>query len=154
MDGSGLREGDYAGLCALQSCYGIIAVTRREGKLWLVVRTAQQGEKTTQPENNDGESKKPESETEWAAIPLKEQQARLKLEVDFTGMKDTATFYYWKNDENARKSFSGRWEKVGPDHKLYFKLDHFVGCRFGLVFYSTLEAGGTASYREFQYRKR
>ena len=154
VDGSGLHEGDFAGLCALQGCYGMIALTRREGKLYLVVRTARQGEKPAVPGADDVGSKERGTETEWTAIPLEQQQARLKLEVDFTDMKDTASFYYWKKDENGRKSFFGKWEKVGPDHKLYFKLDHFVGCRFGLAVYSTLEAGGTAAFSDFQYRKR
>ena len=143
VDGSGLKEGDYAGICALQGCYGMIAVTRREGKLSLAVRTVV-------PEERPGPLR---SESDYAVIPLKEEQVRLKLEVDFTRTKDTASFYYWKKDEGKR-SFFGRWEKLGPDHRLFFGLDHFTGCRFGLMFYSTREAGGTASFSDFKYRRR
>ena len=32
-------------------------------------------------------------------------------------------------------------------HKLYFKLDHFTGCRFGLFCYAAEETGGSACFR-------
>lgn len=148
VDGSELKEGDYAGICALQGCYGMIAVTRREGGLCLVVRTVEPGE----PQAGAPAEYKPE--TEWAVVPLEEEQIRLKLEVDFTDMRDTASFYYWKKDGEGKRNFFGRWEKVGPDHRLYFRLDHFTGCRFGLTVYSTREPGGSAAFRDFEYKKR
>ena len=85
---------------------------------------------------------------EMTAIPLEEETVRIKLEVDFTMMRDTAFFYY-RSAETG-----GAWIKVGADHKLYFKLDHFTGCRFGLVVYSTEEAGGCAGFCDFVYRSR
>ena len=62
-----------------------------------------------------------------------------------TRMKDEAKFYY-------QKGWS--WQKIGVDHKLYFKLDHFTGCRFGLFMYSTKETGGQAGFKEFVYKER
>lgn len=37
VDGSALKEGDYAGICALQGCYGLIALTKEAGKYFLVM---------------------------------------------------------------------------------------------------------------------
>ncbi len=145
VDGNGLREGDYAGLCALQSCYGFVGLTRRGGQLYLTVRTLEPEDCSMAPlcpeERADGER---------ALIPIEGEEVRLKLEADFTMMRDTVSFYYQSTGPRGRSA----WIKIGPDHKLYFKLDHFTGCRFGLVVYSTKEAGGLAQFADFVYRSR
>lgn len=146
VDGSGLKEGDYAGLCALQGCYGFIGLTRREGKLYLTVRTKEPAERPGDPA-----AEEQNAEREWVAIPLEEETARLKLEVDFTDMRDKACFYYYKKEEGK---FWGHWEKAGTEHSMRFGLDHFTGCRFGLVTYSTRETGGLAKFSNFVYHNR
>ncbi len=150
VDGSGLKEGDYAGLCALQGQYGLIALTRREGELCLVVRRAF-------PLTDASGSHKGYEERETEAIPLGEitrgAQVRLRLEADFTRMRDTAVFSYWKDGEPG-KPWLGKWVRAGGEHRLFFRLDHFAGCRFGLTVYSTKEIGGTASFSDFCYRER
>ncbi len=178
VDGSNLREGDYAGLCALQGCYGMIALTRREGKLCIVTLTAASQE---EPEPSEIEQEPETSEIgqgqitagarqgsessgmrrddcgsgvacrEWETVPATGEQLRLRLEADFTRMKDTASFYYWK--EEGEGDLSGSWVKTGPDHRLSFRLDHFTGCRFGLAFYSTVQAGGSAAFSDFRYQE-
>lgn len=122
IDVSNLREGDFAGLCALQGCYGFAAVTKRDGENYLVMRNQEQ---------------------EWEAIPLAEDSIRLKVSADFSDMKDEAEFYYEEH---------GTWKKIGITHKLFFKLDHFTGCRFGLFIYATSEIGGSASFSDFVYK--
>ena len=69
----------------------------------------------------------------------------LKAIADFTNMKDTAKFLYKKG---------WGYNKIGTDHKMYFKLDHFTGCRFGLFMYSTKESGGLAGFSNFVYKER
>ena len=59
-------------------------------------------------------------------------------------MKDEAEFFYL---------CQGEWKKIGPTHKLYFKMDHFTGCRFGLFTYATKETGGKAGFLNFVYNK-
>ena len=64
---------------------------------------------------------------------------------------------FWEHadmQEYKEKSFWSRWQKIGPEHKLRFSMDHFCGCRFGLTVYSTKEAGGSAAFSEFVYRER
>lgn len=43
-------------------------------------------------------------------------------------------------------------DSVGGSHKLYFRLDQFVGCRAGLFLYSTVESGGECVFSEFDYQ--
>ena len=134
MDVSKLKDGDYAGICALQGCFGFVAVTKRNGQNYVVMRNKE----AERPEMINYDAK----EQERDAVLVKEEQLRLRVEVEFTDMKDTARFFYQKGRD---------WQKIGPDHKLYFKLDHFTGCRFGLFLYSTEETGGRAGFQDFVY---
>ncbi len=140
VDVSSLKEGDYAGICALQGCYGLVGVTRREGKAYVVMQSKEADNGSLQ-----GMGKDDECGREWEAVAIACEQLRLKVVVDFTDMKDEAKFYYL----NGR-----RWEKIGITHKLYFKLDHFTGCRFGLFVYSTEQIGGKAGFTNFVYKER
>lgn len=141
VDISGLKDGDYAGLCALQGCYGFVGVTKRDGQAYIVMvnKEADGSDMNTFP--NDKVQGK-----EWEAIPVTEDKFRLKVAVDFTDMKDEAEFFYYDKEKNG-------YRKVGNTHKLYFKLDHFTGCRFGLFVYSTKETGGVAGFENFIYKK-
>ncbi len=141
VDGSALKEGDYAGLCALQGKYAMIALTRRNGKLGLTVLSASAEE---------GREAGADGEAVFAEVDG--DKVRLKLEADFTRMRDTVSFYYWKKD--GERSFFGRWEKLGTEYGMRFGLDHFTGCRFGLAVYSTKETGGSAAFEDFKYRRR
>lgn len=141
IDGSGLREGDFAGLCALQACFGFVGLTRREGRLYLTVRTVE-------PKTARGTTTEKEPEREWLALPVEEKPCTLKLEADFSEGRDVCSFYY------REKNFSDQWRKLGGEHRLRFDLEHFCGCRFGLTVYSTEKAGGSATFSEFIYRER
>jgi beta-xylosidase len=81
---------------------------------------------------------------EYAKILLSDASATLKVQTRFDDMRDEATFYYLDSTE---------WKKIGITQKLYFGLDHFVGCRFGLFIYSTKKIGGKASFRHFVYNQ-
>lgn len=141
VDGSGLREGDYAGLCALQGCFGFVGLARRNGQLFMVVKVVEtEGFGQIPPEAR--------KEQERAAVPVEEKPFVLKLEADFSQGKDVCSFYY------KEKSFRSRWQKIGQEHRLRFGLDHFCGCRFGLAVYSTKEAGGSGGFSGFAYYER
>lgn len=140
VNAAGLKEGDYAGICALQGCYGMVGVTRREGRSYVVMQSRE-----AEDDSNRSMPRDDEPGREWEAVPIEDEVLRLKVEVDFTDMKDEAKFYYLQ----GRK-----WEKIGITHKLYFKMDHFVGCRFGLFVFSTKQIGGKAEFSDFVYRAR
>lgn len=137
VDASGLLEGDYAGLCALQGCYGMAAITRREGRLCLVMKRREASDDSlTAMETDDG----PGEEIE--AVPIDETVVRFRAEADFSQMKDEVRFLYHDGKE---------FVQIGVTHKLYFKMDHFTGCRFGLFLYATKQTGGRASFQNFIY---
>lgn len=137
LDGSGLGEGDFAGLCALQGCYGFIALTKESGKFYLVM-TAKE------PDWEPDMQKATSQGAEFIRIPAASSKAVLKLSCNFNDMADEAEFFY-KND--------GEWEKLGITHHLSYRLDHFMGCRCGLFLYSTKSAGGTADFSHFEFHR-
>lgn len=125
VDAGELLDGDYAGICALQGCYSAAALAVREGRYYVVLLTKDGGE------------------AETVSIPVETSSIRLKVKVDFWQMKDEAVFYYQKE---------GQWNQIGDAQKLYFKLDHFTGCRFGLFAYASKQIGGQAAFSQFQYQ--
>lgn len=137
VDGTALKDGDYAGLCALQGCYGMVALTRKSGKLYAVMmnRSADNNSLQGMPEDADEGVLQEIAEVKGAVV-------RFRVAADFTQMKDEAEFFYHAGDG---------FQKIGAAQKLYFKMDHFTGCRFGLFVYSTKETGGCAVFSEFVY---
>lgn len=137
VDASELKDGDVAGLCALQGCYGFIAVTREHGSFYLVVM--ERAWENVAPMDRSPDYM-PGNMVE--KIKLDESTVRIRLNVNFEDMLDEAEFFY-----QSKK----RWKRVGTAHKLVFRLDHFTGCRFGLFNYATMEVGGKATFKEFRY---
>ena len=127
VDASALKEGDVAGLCALQSCYAAVGITKHHGKYEVLMLDKKEDGILDMTEGTVVES----------------HQMDFRLEADFCNMKDEARCYYRVN--------KGDWLPIGTVHKLYFKLDHFTGCRFGLFCYAAEETGGSACFRDFKY---
>ncbi len=129
VDASKIKEGDYVGLCVLQGCYCMVAVTKRENHYILVMRSKESEDVIEQ---------------EREAVPIENSFVKLRIVAEFENMTDTAKLYY--------DSGNG-WKTIGKEHKLQFGLDHFTGARIGLCYYATKEYGGSAQFREFIYRK-
>ena len=142
VDGSGLKEGDFAGLCFLESQYAYLAVTRREGALWLVMRR-----RVLETDSFWGERRDQDPGQELAVVKLSGEKVKLRGEADFYYQKDTAGLYYSEGE-------TGEFLPLGPKVKLCFKLDHFTGVRFGLFVFSTKETGGNAVFSDFRYDKK
>ena len=142
VDGNELKEGDYAGLCILESAYAFVAITRRDGELWLVMK-----KRTIETDSIWGERKdtEPGEELESVKLPLNcDGKVRLVADIDYTNRKDMAKLYYY--DE------AGSMKSIGNEVQLAFRLDHFTGARFGLFVYSTIHKGGSAEFSDFKYR--
>ena len=153
VDGSSLNEGDYAGLCLLESEYGLIAVTKRDSSYYLVM-----GKRVLETKDIWGERHDDEPFEEVECVPLDSPIVTMHAGVCFDHRTvqrnhnqglipqsdDTVSFFYGSDPEHLAK--------IGTDHKLEFKLDHFTGVRFGLFVYSTKETGGSASFSNFIYR--
>ena len=137
--GSGLKDGDFAGICVLQGCYGYIALTKEKENYYLVMT----GKELTRDESiwgPEGGDKNPGREYE--RIPINGSQATLKIISNFENGKDEADFYYLRGQE---------WCRLGITQKLHFRLDHFTGARVGLFCYSTRFTGGSADFRQFTF---
>lgn len=135
LDGTKLKNGDYAGLCALQGCYGFIALYREADEWYLVVlekNPDSEGVFSAAGENYIG--------TRTACTKLSSPVVTLQMNADFRDMTDEVSFSY-----STGKDFL----PFGNPHKLYFRLDHFTGCRAALFCYSTVEVGGSASFSKF-----
>lgn len=139
VDAAGLKDGDYAGISAFIGCYGAVALTRDRGSLYLVM--------LGKPARNGtvfGDSDFLEPAVEYGRIPVGESCATLRVHADFRDKVDGADFAYWKD---------GKWEQIGIRQKLYFKMDHFTGCRFGLFLFSRQQTGGYADFMRFRFGK-
>lgn len=137
--GAGLNDGDYAGICTLQSIYGFIGLTKKNGENYLVMLGREKP--VTRPdkwmEYNDTEPG-----TEFEKIKLDTDTVELKVSCTFDEDIDKAEFYYKKQDE---------WIKLGKTIHLQYTLEQFMGCRIGLSYFSTEKAGGYADFSKFRY---
>ena len=130
VDGSALKNGDFAGIAAFQGCFGFIALTKEDDQYYLV-RCGKE------KEGSEVLGK------EYARVKVVSPHVKLKVSFNFIDNIDEADFYY----ENE-----GTWKKFGGTQKLYFLLDHFVGCRVALFLYATKEIGGIVDFKDFEYK--
>ena len=137
IDASSLKDGDVAGLCALQYCYGLVGVMKELGNYYLV-RIVRNTEKDK--DNMARVDFMPGYLTD--KIRLDGPEVTVYLKANFEDMKDRLDFYYFKKD---------KFVKVGVPHKMEFRLSHFTGNRFGLCVYSTKRPGGKAIFKNFIY---
>jgi beta-xylosidase len=133
VDVSHLQEGDFAGLCAMQSGYGFIAVTVENGEKYITVHkrggAAGKAERSAPPKVE-------------ARVKLDTDLVELKILCNFENNIDEAEFFYRKD---------GEWVKLGETLKMQYTLDHFMGYRFALCCYCTKEAGGYADFDYFRF---
>ncbi len=125
IDISGLKEGDFAGLCLLQKKYGLVGVRVDDGKPYIVMVNA--------------ETRRP---VEIQRIPLDQETIFVKAECDFRDRADLGYFFY---------SLDGiSWTPIGNTlHMEYTLMEHFMGYRFGLFQYATKQTGGYADFDHF-----
>lgn len=126
LDVSKLKDGDFAGLVALQRKFGVVGV-KVVGKAKYVYMVSN---KTDKP-------------TELQSIPLSKNKIYLKIECDFRNQTDVARFFY---------SLDGKkWNVIGGSLKMeYTLMEHFMGYRFGLYNYSSKNPGGYADFDYFR----
>jgi len=117
----GMKEGDCAGLIALQRRYGFVGVKMQGDSKSIVMVSAQ----ANTPE-------------EIESLPLGQQTVHLRIDCDFRDRADKADFYY---------SLDGKtWTKIGATLQMAYTLPHFMGYRFGLFNFATQSAGGFVDF--------
>jgi beta-xylosidase len=125
LDISNMKEGDIAGLAALQKNYGFVAVKAMGNSKSIVVVNAETG-----------------TPVESAAVPLEQKTVFLRIDADFENRTDRAHFSY---------SLDGTlWKPIGGSLKMTYTLPHFMGYRFALFNFATKEAGGFADFDYFR----
>jgi len=130
MEVSGMKEGDFAGLCALQRKFGQVGVKVVSGEKFIFMVSA--------------ETNKP---VEMQSLPLSQNSIYFKIDCDFRDKVDIAYFFY---------SLDGKsWNPIGEQLKMeYTLMEHFMGYRFGLFNYSTRSPGGFADFDFFHLSDR
>ncbi|HYG34045.1 MAG TPA: glycoside hydrolase 43 family protein [Clostridia bacterium] len=129
IDVSNMKDGDFAGLAALQKKYGFVGV-KMAGDTKSVV--------TVSAESN--------SPVEVESVPLAEKTVFLKVDCDFKDRTDKAYFFY---------SLDGsKWKAIGKPLQMAYTLPHFMGYRFALFNYATRTAGGFADFDYFRVSNR
>ncbi|MCR5684735.1 MAG: glycoside hydrolase 43 family protein [Lachnospiraceae bacterium] len=127
----GLKDGDRAGLTALQGNFGLIGVRAyADGgsirkKLVMCVNGGEYREKIV-------------AETE-----LTSEDVYLRIDFDFVDSKDTALLYWSIDGMN--------WQQLGEKLQMRYTLDHFMGYRIGLFSYCTKETGGYTDFEFFNF---
>ena len=140
VDASKINEGDFAGLCALQGCYGLVGITKEFNKYYVVVIVKSLKNKDI---NNNRLDYLPGKIIE--KIHVESPKIRFRIDVDFNDRQDEIVFQY------CDTIGTNNWQLIGDKHKIYFRLDHMMGCRFGLFLYSTRQVGGEAVFNDFIY---
>ncbi|MEP6675667.1 MAG: glycoside hydrolase 43 family protein [Ferruginibacter sp.] len=130
LDATGLKEGDFAGLCVLQRKFGQVGIKVIDGKKYVTMVSAE----TDLP-------------VEMEAVPLNQNIVYLKIDCDFTDRKDETYFYYSLNGND--------WKRIGSKLKMQYTLmEHFMGYRFGLYNFATKNVGGFADFDYFHITDR
>ncbi|RCX13488.1 beta-xylosidase [Anaerobacterium chartisolvens] len=128
LETEGMKAGDYAGLAAFQSNYGIVGVKADDsGSKRIVI-----AKKDSDVQQRD---------EEYAL--LAGECIFLKIAFDFENSRDMAMFYFSKDGIG--------WTKIGSNLHMLYTLDVFTGYRIGIFYYAEKEIGGYADFRNFRY---
>lgn len=126
MDASNMKEGDFAGFCVLQRKFGQVGVKIKDRKKYIFMTSA--------------ESNMP---VEIQSTPLSQSLVYFRIDCDFRDKTDKAYFFY---------SLDGKtWTRIGSTLKMeYTLMEHFMGYRFGLFNYATVNPGGSVDFDYFR----
>ncbi len=123
IDVSGMKGGDVAGLSAFQKRYGFVGVKMIGNDKSIVMVSAET-----------------EEFVEVESVPLEQSAVYLRVDCDFRRRPEKAHFYYSLDGD--------RWTRIGSPLRMEYTLPHFMGYRFALFNFATINAGG---YVDFDY---
>ena len=117
IETANMKNGDVAGLAALQANYGYVGVKMENGKKSIVMVNA-----------GGGEAQEIEN------IPIDQDRVYLRADFNFYQHADDADFYY---------SLDGtKWKTIGNTLNMSYTIPHFMGYRFAIFNYATQATGG------------
>ncbi len=124
LDVSGMIDGDYAGLGALQEQFGVAGVKMTGGEKFIIMI--------------DGKTASP---YEAATLPLDQEEVWLRIDMNYNNQADRAYFSY---------SLDGsEYTKIGKTLQMSYTLSHFMGYRFAIFSYATETTGGYVDVDNF-----
>lgn len=129
LDVSGMKEGDVAGLALFQKGYGLAGVRFENGQKNIVMINAESGTPET-----------------VKSIPLRQEVVYFRADCDFRDKKDEGRFYYSTDGK--------QWTPIGNVLHMKYTLPHFMGYRFALFNYATIQPGGHVDFDYFKIRDR
>ncbi|MBR5973462.1 MAG: family 43 glycosylhydrolase [Paludibacteraceae bacterium] len=124
LNTKGMKDGDCAGLVALQDIYGWVGVKVSGNSKSIVMM-------------NDGK--------EIASQPLSQDEVWLRIDMNYQNQADKANFYYSLDGSS--------WQTIGNTLGMKYELTHFTGYRYGLFNYGTKSTGGYADFNCFKIGK-
>ncbi len=146
IDTSHMKDGDIAGLIALQNKYGYVGVKMENGQRSIVMVRARLG-------LDLGEGKQSivmvdtlsSSCEEVERVPLAQAKVYFKIDCDFR--TDKAFFYYSLD--------GGTWVEIGESLQMVYTFTkQFMGYRFGLFNYATETVGGYVDFEFYRVGER
>ena len=140
IDISHMKDGDVAGFGAFNGHSGLLSVKKENGKTYLVNHTSVV---------NFEESSKSiagTEETEEERVLLKKKNVYLKIDADFRPGQDMARFSYSTDGK--------KWSSFGkPFHMIFDYRKLFMGTRFAIYNYATIQPGGYVDIDYFDYSR-
>jgi len=125
IDVRNMKDGDVAGLGALQKKFGLVAVKMAGNAKSIVMVSAESG-----------------SPVEVECVPVARDIVFLKVDCDFRNRADKAFFFHSVDGQ--------KWTAIGPPLRMAYTLPHFMGYRFALFNYATRTAGGFVDFDYFR----
>lgn len=133
IDVTNMKDGDYAGLLALQQRFGAVCVKMEDGAKSIVMMGV--AARQTERRGAGGRTSQP---VEIESVPLTQSMVYFKIDCDFRNRTDKAYFYYSLDNKT--------WTKIGSVLQMSYTMPHFMGYRFGLFNYATKTAGGFVDF--------
>ncbi len=125
IDVSHMKDGDFAGLGALQRRYGLVGVKMAGDAKSVVMVSAES-----------------DSPVEVDRVPLARDIVFLRVDGEFRNRADRASFFYSRDGME--------WTSIGKPLRMTYTLPHFMGYRFALFYYATKAAGGFVDFDDFR----
>ena len=143
-----LKDGDVAGLALLAGKFGFVAIQNDGDKKSIVMVN-------NQPEaNSNGAPWPPRRGVQHvvASVPVDASTVYFKADCDFSRIADESAIGSHGVDKAVfHYSLDGKqWNQIGDTLPMSYSLDHFMGQRYALFYYSTKESGGYADFDWFR----
>lgn len=139
MDISNMKNGDVAGLSAFNGDAGVLSVKMEGDKKYLTMSS----NSVSLDKDKIITGVKVE---EMGRVEVNQNIIYLRVDGDFNLRKDLATFYYSTDNRN--------WTQIGKEYRMIFDYRRmFMGSKFDIFNYATVEAGGYVDIDYFKYKR-